>query len=362
MSHDVEAVSHHDYRVVDTDAHYIESIDDLVSYMDEPWKTRLEKGGEASKSFLLPKSSGDRTVFGRISRDHPYGYEGNDPEDAAEIMDYLGVDASIQLTQLLLAFARLKADDDRAAVLAKAYNDYMLDQVVDPDAGVYTTGVIPYQDPAVAVEEIDRIKHESGIVGFMMVTGGAEPPFGNREYEPIYEAVERSGKPIVFHTGGSGLDEFYLTGYEKLIETHTLGFLMNNMAQTVSLIVQGIPVKFPDLDIVFLESGIFYIPLLMSRLDAEYRKRPSEAPLLEKPPSAYLQEMYFGTQPIEEPPHPDHLKHVIEMIGGPERLMYASDYPHWDFDPPSTIADLPFLSKDDKQQILAGTAEEVFGI
>jgi len=41
----------------------------------------------------------------------------------------------------------------------------------------------------------------------------------------------------------------------------------------------------------------------MLRLDHEYMMRSSEAPLLRKPPSEYLREMYFTTQPLEVPVH-----------------------------------------------------------
>ena len=42
--------------------------------------------------------------------------------------------------------------------------------------------------------------------------------------------------------------------------------------------------------------------------------------------------------------------------------MYASDYPHWDMDLPSTIYDLPFLSEKAKHNILGGTAAKLLGI
>jgi predicted TIM-barrel fold metal-dependent hydrolase len=313
---------------------------------------------------MLPSSSGDRTNFGRIKRDGVYapGKEGMKPEEIPAIMDYLGVDISVQLPHRMLSFSRVNATDDRPAALANAYIDYMLDEVVDPDEGIYTMCILPYQLPEAAVELVDRVKDEKGISGFMMVTPGTEPPFGHERYEPIYEAIEKTGKPINFHSGGSGIDEAYLKGYSKFIETHTLGFLFANMAQITSVVIQGIAEKFPDLDIIFQESGIAYVPSLGARLDAEYRKRPSEAPLLEKPPTSYLQEFYYSTQPLEEPANLTYLEEVIKLCGGPEHLMYASDYPHWDFDPPSAITDIPFLSEADKERILSGTALEVLDL
>ncbi|MGM0590427.1 MAG: amidohydrolase family protein [Halobacteriota archaeon] len=363
-SRTVAEVDDLDYRVVDADAHYVESISDLVGYFPEPWDKRMELGGYASERWMLRGSSGDRTVYGRIQRDGVYapGKDGMDPEVIPEVMDYLGVDASIQLSHQMLNFAGVTASDDRPVALANAYIDYMLEEVVDPDEGIYTMAVLPYQIPEAAVELIDRVKDERGIVGFMVVTPGTEPPFGHKRYEPIYEAAEDAGMPVNFHSGGSGLDESIIKGYEKFIETHTLGFLFSNMAQITSVVIQGIPEKFPDLDIVFQESGLAYIPMLGARLDSEYRKRPSEAPLLEKPPSEYLQDFYYSTQPLEDPPNQRYMEEIFNLCGGPSQLMYASDYPHWDFDPPSTISDLPFLDDDDIEQVLSGTAEEVFGI
>jgi uncharacterized protein len=42
------------------------------------------------------------------------------------------------------------------------------------------------------------------------------------------------------------------------------------------------------------------------------------------------------------------------------QLLYASDYPHWDFDLPSRIWDLPFLSEKARHNILGGTAARLF--
>jgi hypothetical protein len=134
------------------------------------------------------------------------------------------------------------------------------------------------------------------------------------------------------------------------------------MAQLVSVVVQGVPEKFPDLEIVFQESGLFWAPTMMHRLDAEYLKRQSEAPLLERRPSAYMREFYYGTQPLEIPEDESRLEATIDDIGGPDQLMYASDYPHWDYDRQTAITERSFLTDAEKDRVLGGTAREVFGI
>ena len=42
---------------------------------------------------------------------------------------------------------------------------------------------------------------------------------------------------------------------------------------------------------------------------------------------------------------PQALQCTFRMINAETKLMYSSDYPHWDFDLPSVIYDLPFLSE-----------------
>lgn len=354
--------------VIDTDAHYYEPADDIAPYFDEPWRSRILdtwQDSESMMSKLFPSSTGDQEVYGRIQRqemDSASGRSLNSPEDIPRAMDHVGVDKCIILSHRMLSFARLKGEDERQVILANGYADYMLDKVVDPDEGIYTMIPVPYKDPEASVELIERVADERGVVGLAFVTPGVEPPLGNRKYDIIYEAAEKAGLPAVFHGGGASLDYFYINGYEKFIETHTLGFMLNNAAQLTSLVIQGVPEKFPDLDIVFQESGLFWVTTMMHRLDAEYMKRQSEAPLLQRRPSKYMQEFYYGTQPMEQPPNPKHLEYVFEMIGGPDRLMYTSDYPHWDYDPPSVITKQSFLSDAEKSQILGGNAEEVFGL
>ena len=55
-------------------------------------------------------------------------------------------------------------------------------------------------------------------------------------------------------------------------------------------------------------------------------------------------------------------RHGSGLIKAETQLLYSSDYPHWDFDLPSTIYDLPFLNEQAKRNILGGNAIRLFNL
>jgi uncharacterized protein len=56
------------------------------------------------------------------------------------------------------------------------------------------------------------------------------------------------------------------------------------------------------------------------------------------------------------------LQETFRVINAETQLLYSSDYPHWDFDLPSTIYDLPFVSETAKRNILGGNAVRLFNL
>jgi hypothetical protein len=69
-------------------------------------------------------------------------------------------------------------------------------------------------------------------------------------------------------------------------------------------------------------------------MDKHWERLRVETPHVKRPPSEYVREhVWFTTQPIEEPDNPQHLAEVIDWLGW-DRLMFSTDYPHWDFDDP----------------------------
>ena len=104
----------------------------------------------------------------------------------------------------------------------------------------------------------------------------------------------------------------------------------------ISLIFEGVFDQFPNLKIVLIEGGMAWLPSLTWRMDRTWDTLKDEVPHVQHPPSHYLKKNFWvTTQPMEEPENPKHFHQLIEHFGQPEKLLFATDYPHWDFDAPN---------------------------
>jgi predicted TIM-barrel fold metal-dependent hydrolase len=84
-----------------------------------------------------------------------------------------------------------------------------------------------------------------------------------------------------------------------------------------------------------------------------------EVPHLRRSPSEYIREhVWVSTQPMEETEAPEHLLDLMNWVGF-DRFMFASDYPHWDFDDPR-VALPPTLDEARRAQIFAGNARALY--
>ena len=75
----------------------------------------------------------------------------------------------------------------------------------------------------------------------------------------------------------------------------------------------------------------------MNRMESVYMILRSNVPLLKKMPSEYIKKFYFSSQPLERTPAKKELEYVFNKFDAETQLMYASDYPHHDFDTPRVI-------------------------
>ncbi|MFB6281465.1 MAG: amidohydrolase family protein [Haloferacaceae archaeon] len=344
-----------DAAVVDTDIHLSVSPDEVAAYCDEPYRSHMVNKGYAP----LPASGWDRNLRGKIE-----DYSVKSPEDVqGRLCEEFGVDYPILNPTSKLP--RLP-QSDLAVHLMSAYNDLMVDRYLDEYDHFRGLLALATQKPAKAAEEIDRLGDEDGVVGVYLATTGPDKPLGDPRYDPIYRACEDNGLHVAFHgSGGAFMFDFpkQNQGFEQFINVHTMAHVWSQMMTLGSVIVQGLPEKFPDLNVTFLEAGLAWVPMMMFRLNKEYSIRRSEAPLLERSPESYVREFYFSSQPIGESDDPDDMRRIIEVLG-PDSIVFSSDYPHWDFDHPEALDRYlrETFDEDQRRKVLSENAIEAFDL
>jgi predicted TIM-barrel fold metal-dependent hydrolase len=72
-----------------------------------------------------------------------------------------------------------------------------------------------------------------------------------------------------------------------------------------------------------------------------------------------MRDMYYSSQPMEVQDM-NLLESTFRAINAETQLLWSSDYPHWDFDLPTVVWDLPFLSEKAKHNIVGGNAARLF--
>jgi predicted TIM-barrel fold metal-dependent hydrolase len=252
-------------------------------------------------------------------------------------------------------------DKGYALALARAYNAWLVDQWLIPDRTMKGAIMAIPQDPDATAREIEQYAQEPGVVAVYLPAAGVEPLYGHRMYDPIYQAAQDAGLPVLLHSVEAVFPvfPFQLQKYETSLARHAFSHPLAMMANMLSIINTGAMVRFPDLQFAFVEAGISWVPFMMYRLDKEYTERRREVPFLQERPSAYIRRFYYGTQPIEEPEPMRDLVTVFKLFGGEDTVMFASDWPHHDFDHPRKILEAPF-SDEAKRKIMGGNAVRFF--
>lgn len=245
------------------------------------------------------------------------------------------------------------------SILSLAYNRWFAERILKADEKLGSMIYLPFGDPELCCKMVEEFADKQGVIGFM-ITSVRHKPVHHNDYMKLYSLLQEVGKPLGFHAGYYWADE-WTKQINQFGAMHSLSFVWCNVVHMTNWVWNGLCEKFPDLNVLWIESGLAWVPWLMQRLDHTYLMRTSEAPLLKKVPSEYMRDMFYTSQPLET----DNMKALeltCEMVDAPNKLLYASDWPHWDFDTPSVIWDMPFLNEQDKRNILGLNAAKLFGL
>ena len=367
-----QAESFEDYFLVDIDAHVTETQfwPEIIAMIDNDvirqWgEAALARPGGQGALLNVQPGMTYQYLYGRVPHQasllEPVDKAGgvhHFTELARRSMDAMGLDYQIVFPTPMLTLG-MHPQDDIEVALSAAYNRWMCERILPEDERLKGLLYLPFNTPEACVDLVKKYAGDPNVIGFT-VCSTRNKPIHHNAYIPVYAAIEETGKPLAWHSGFNWQDPSFLQ-LNRFISMHALSFVHYSLIHMTNWIINGLPERFPKLKHVWVESGLAWVPYLMQRLDHEYLMRSCEAPALKRLPSDYMREMYYTTQPLER----SNLKltqATMEAMNAETQLLYASDWPHWDFDPPSSVTTLPFLSEQAKRNILGLNAAKLFNL
>lgn len=228
--------------------------------------------------------------------------------------------------------AELPYSEDMGRAVARAVNDWIRAEWLDKDPRLRASIVIPTQNIEFAVEEVERCAADPRFVQ-IKVMALQESPLGRRTWWPLYAAAEKHGLPLAIHPGSTFRHASTALGWPTYyIEDYT-GYAQAFQSQLASLVCEGVFKKFPALKVVVLESGITWVAPFLWRLSKLWRGLRHEVPWVDRPPIEIVRDhVRFTIQPFDAPDDPHIVERVINQLGSDALLLYASDFPHWQYD------------------------------
>ena len=333
---------------IDADGHVRDGDQQYRKYLEAPYHKR--------QSIMVGGDSFDRQMFGTLG-----GPRELDAQGWLDILDEGGVETTVLYPTGGLSVGFIN-EPDFAVAFCRAYNNYITEEFVKVSPRLKAVAILPLQDPQEAARELTRAVTELNLVGAMLPADG---PYllGKSSVDPIYAEAERLGTMLAIHAGGSlrgrGLDEYL---FDRFLQAHILSHSGAQMRQMTSIILEGVPERFPNVRLAFLEAGCTWVPYWMDRMDEEFEFRGAqEAPVLTKKPSEYVRDInvYVACEPEEQ-----LLPEAMRIIG-PDNIVFASDYPHWDGSFPQSLRELEArqdLSEADKTKILVHNPRRLYSL
>ncbi len=318
---------------------YWDSAEVLLPYIAPEWKDYFVRGEKPGPTGTLPYANRPYMLSEGFRRLDIYA------ENMAgwikltqEHLDKYDIDYAILTSDEPLELSTL-SNPYYAAGLVTAYNDWQIETWLKVDKRFKGSIVISPTDPQLAAKEIRRLGNHPDMVQ-VLSSEGSQMPYGHPYYHPIYEACAEVGLPFTIHLGGhGGINNINIANGPLTFSWEAHGLLIQGaMTHLSSMIANGVFEKYPELYFVIVECGVCWMAPLLWRLDADYKALSKETPWLKMLPSEYFRRnVRVVSQPLEQPDNKKHLWAMLEAMYAEETLMFASDFPHWDFDDISKI-------------------------
>jgi predicted TIM-barrel fold metal-dependent hydrolase len=237
-------------------------------------------------------------------------------------MDDTGLDVAV-VSMTTPGLQSLDAAD--AVALQSVCNDRLADAVRRHPDRLAGFAALATPDPDAAAAELRRAVSELGFHGAMLYGRTGERNLDHCDFWPIFEAAEALNAPLYLHPQPppASVRAAYYSGLgdpvDEALATHGLGWHYDAGLQLLRLILGGVLDRFPGVQLILGHWGevvLFYL----DRID-----RMTGIADLPRPVSEYLRRNVFVTPGGVFSQR--YLRWACDVIG-PDRVMFASDYPY----------------------------------
>jgi predicted TIM-barrel fold metal-dependent hydrolase len=247
-------------------------------------------------------------------------------------------------------------DDAFQRAAHRAYNDWAAEYASYAPTRLFPVANISMTDPSADLEELHRVKK----MGFRGIFVSNDPAphrrFDNPMWDTFWTVVEDYDLPVNVHilTGQKGPQ----VGANRMVDGVLLP--VHAFRTIAEMITGGVLEKHPRLKIISVENDIGWMPNYLKRLEwYSYRFSP-QYPQLKLNAADYWRRQVYATFQDDVPGI-----RCRDMLGV-DRLMWGSDYPHFDSTFPKSreaiarnFLDVP---EHEKERILGGNMIEVYSL
>ena len=212
----------------------------------------------------------------------------------------------------------------------RAYNDFLVEWCSADSNRLVPVAAMPFWDVDASVAEVQR----AASIGHRSVLACSEPQafdqplLSDRHWDPFWAAVRDVDLPISFHIGAGDLsdliDDASNIGTRANFARISSRVFMQNANCIGDLIFGGVCHRFPELQMVSVESGVGWLPAYLEACDWQWANSQviREHPEYDLLPSEYFKRQIYACFWFEE----NSLERAIELY--PDNIIWETDFPH----------------------------------
>ena len=212
----------------------------------------------------------------------------------------------------------------------RAYNDFLVEWCSEDANRLVPVAAMPFWSVEESVKEVYRaaeMGHKS-ILACSDPAAFGEPRLAHAHWDPFWSAVQETGLPISFHIGAGDLSDIVSDpcelGPRAAFSRVSSTIFMQNMSCIADLIFGGVCHRFPELDLVSVESGVGWLPAFLEAADWQWSNGQvtKDHPEYDLLPSEYFRRQIYACFWFEN----EALRSTIDLVA--DNLCWETDFPH----------------------------------